>query len=141
MRRLAVAVCLLVVLPGAVACGGDQTGDARKAAAGYVAALGRRDGASACARMTRGLQRQFVAAVVRADASFKGQSCANAMTAALRSIPPDQLKRFAQARISDLKVKGDSGGFRYTLGQINVNGRVAKEGGAWKVSCCVPGAG
>jgi hypothetical protein len=59
----------------------------------------------------------------------------------LRTIPANQLKSFSQAKIDDLKVKGDAGTFRYTLGQIRVNGRVAKENGDWKVSCCVPGAG
>jgi hypothetical protein len=142
MRRLAIAVCVLA-LPGAAACGGggDNTGDARKAAAGYVAALGNRDGTGACARMTKGLQRQFLAAVVRVDRRFQGQPCARAMSAALRTIAPDQLKRFSQAKIQNLKVEGDRGTFRYTLGRIRVNGQVAKEGDAWKVSCCVPGAG
>jgi hypothetical protein len=141
MRRLAVAVCLLA-LPGAAACGGsNDTADARKAAAGYVASLGKGDGAGACARMTKGLQRQFLAAVSRLDRRFAGQPCQRAMSAALRTIPPDQLRRFSHARIQNLKVKGDGGTFRYTLGQIRVNGRVAKEKGDWKVSCCVPGAG
>jgi hypothetical protein len=141
MRRLALAVCLLA-LPGAAACGGsNDAGDARTAAAGYVSALGKRDGAGACGRMTKGLQRQFLAAIVRVDPRFQGQPCERAMSAALRTIAPDQLRRFSQAKIQNLKVKGDGGTFRYTLGQIRVNGRVAKENGDWKVSCCVPGAG
>src|SRR3954453_2802721 len=141
MRRLAVAVCLLA-LPGAVACGGgDDKGDAQKAAAGYVSALGKGNGAAACERMTKGLQRQFLAAVSRLDKRFAGEPCQRAMSAALQTTPPDQLKRFSQAKIQVLKVKDDAGTFRYTLGQIRVNGRVAKEDGAWKVSCCVPGAG
>src|ERR671927_17093 len=128
MRRLALAACLLA-LPAAAACGGgNDTADARKAAAGYVASLGKRDGAGACARMTKGLQRQFLAAVARVDRRFSGQPCERAMSAALRTIPANQVKR-------------DAGTFRYTLGQIKVNGRVAKENGDWKVSCCVPGAG
>ena|ERR671932_1168084 len=141
MRRLALAACLLA-LPATAACGGgNDTADARKAAAGYVASLGKRDGAGACARMTKGLQRQFLAAVARVDRRFSGQPCERAMSAALRTIPANQLKSFSQAKINDLKVKGDAGTFRYTLGQIKVNGRVAKENGDWKVSCCVPGAG
>jgi hypothetical protein len=141
MRRLALAACLLALPAVATACGGDDTADARKAASGYVAALGKGDGAGACARMTKSLQGQFLAAVGRLDARFRGQPCARAMSAALRTIPPDQLARFSQAKIDDLEVKDGAGSFRYTLGQIRVNGRVAKEGDAWKVSCCVPGAG
>ena len=142
MRRLALAACLLLALAAPAACGGgNETADARKAASGYVAALGKGDGAGACGRMTKSLQQQFLAAVGRLDARFRGQPCARAMSAALRTIPADQLKSFSQAKINDLKVKGDGGSFRYTLGQIKVNGRVAKENGDWKVSCCVPGAG
>jgi len=141
MRRVAVAACLLA-LPGAAACGGGSDRDgARKAAEGYVRTLGKRDGACTCARMTKGLQREFTAAVVRADARFRGRSCPPVMQAALDTIPAAQLRQFSGAKINDLKVKDDAGTFRYTLGKINVNGKVAKEGGDWKVSCCVPNAG
>jgi hypothetical protein len=141
MRRLAVLVSLLCVA-GAAACGGggDDNADARKAAQGYVSTLGKRDGAGTCALMTKTLQQQFTAAVVRSDARFKGRSCPQIMQAALDTIPPDQLRNFSRAKIADLKLDGDAGTFRYTLGTINVDGKVAKEGGEWKVSCCVPGS-
>ena len=139
MRRLAVAACLLA-LPAA-ACGGNDTDDARKAAESYVAKLGKRDGPGTCAQMTKGLQQQFTRAVARANAQFRGRSCAQVMQVALNTIPPAQLRKFAGAKIENLKVKGDSGSFRYTLGRIRVDGKVAKEDGDWKVSCCVPGTG
>jgi hypothetical protein len=140
MRRVALAACLLAI-PGAVACGGDDKDGARKAAEGYVRTLGKRDGAGTCGRMTKGLQRQFTDAVARSAPQFRGRACAPVMQAALNTIPAAQLRQFSQAKIQDLKVKGDTGTFRYTLGKINVNGRVAKEGGDWRVSCCVPGSG
>jgi hypothetical protein len=140
MRRFALVSCLLA-LCGAAACGGDDTDDARKAAETYVTRLGKRDGAGTCAQMTKGLQRRFMQAVVRTDARFRGSSCRQIMQAALDTIPAAQLRQFAQAKIQDLQVKGDSGSFRYTLGRIRVDGKVAKEDGDWKVSCCVPGAG
>lgn len=142
MRRVALAACLLAI-PGASACGGggnDEDG-ARSAAEGYVRTLGKRDGAGTCERMTKGLQRQFTAAVVRTAPQFKGKSCPSVMQSALNTIPSAQLRQFSQAKIDDLKVDGDTGSFRYTLGNIRVNGRVAKEDGDWKVSCCVPSAG
>jgi hypothetical protein len=141
MRRVALAACVLA-LPAVAACGGgnDKEG-ARKAAAGYVRTLGKRDGAGTCARMTKGLQRQFTDAVVRSAPQFRGRACPAVMQAALDTIPAAQLKQFSQAKIDDLKVKDDNGSFRYTLGKIRVNGKVAKESGDWKVSCCVPGAG
>jgi hypothetical protein len=61
------------------------------------------------------------------------------MQAALDSISPAQLRQFSGAKIEDVQVDGDKGTFRYTLGQIRVDGQVAKEDGDWKVSCCVPG--
>jgi hypothetical protein len=139
MRRLALAACLLA-LPGAAACGGPDTDGARKAAEGYVKTLGKRDGAGTCARMTKGLQRQFTDAVVRTAPQFRGASCRQIMQAALDSLQAAQLRQFSQAKIDNVKVKDDSGTFRYTLGTIRVQGKVAKEGGDWKVSCCVPGS-
>ena len=63
------------------------------------------------------------------------------MQAALDTIPPAQLRDFSRATISTLELDGDKGTVRYTLGTIKVDGRVAKEDGDWKVSCCVPGSG
>jgi hypothetical protein len=141
MRRLVLVACLLCV-PVVAACGGgDDSADARKAAEGYVTTLGKRDGAGTCARMTKGLQRQFTDAVVKADARFRGRACPEVMQAALDAIPPAQLKEFSGAKIDNVKLDGDKGTFRYTLGSIRVDGRVAKENGDWKVSCCVPGSG
>lgn len=141
MRRLACVVCLLA-LAGAAACGGgDDTSAARKAAQDYVSTLGKRDGPGTCALMTKTLQQQFTAAVVRTDSRFRGRTCPEIMQAALDTIPQDQLRDFARAKISNLKLNGDTGSFRYTLGKINVDGKVAKENGDWRVSCCVPGAG
>jgi hypothetical protein len=139
-RRLALVACLLA-LPGAAACGGDDTAGARKAAEGYVSTLGKRDGAGTCARMTKGLQQQFLQVVARTDARLRGSSCPQAMQAALDTISAAQLRRFARAKIENLQVEGDTGSFRYTVGRIRVDGKVAKEDGDWKVSCCVPGAG
>jgi hypothetical protein len=138
MRRVALAACLLAI-PGAAACGGNDEKGAREAAEGYVQTLGKRDGAGTCARMTKGLQRQFTDAVVRSAPEFRGRGCPNVMQTALNTIPSAQLKQFAEAKIDNLKVSGGSGTFRYTLGKIRVQGKVAKENGDWKVSCCVPG--
>src|SRR5689334_16953450 len=133
MRRLAVLACLLAV-PGAAGCGGGHdTAGARKAALSYVARLGRRDGAGTCAAMTHGLQGQFIRAATRTNARFRGRTCAQVMQAALDSVAPDQLAQFASARIDDVKVDGDTGSFRYSLGAIHVDGRVTKEDGDWKV--------
>ena len=141
MRRVALAACLLALPAAAAACGGNDESGARKAAEGYVRTLGKRDGAGTCARMTKGLQRQFTDAVVRSAPQFRGRACPAVMQAALDTIPATQLKQFSQAKIDDLKVKDNSGSFRYTLGKIRVNGKVAKESGDWKVSCCVPNPG
>jgi hypothetical protein len=140
MRRLALVACLLAPL-AVTACGGSDTDDARKAAEGYVQKLGARDGGGTCGQMTKGLQRQFTAAVTQTNSQFRGRSCADVMQAALDMIPADQLRQFADAKIQNLKVDGDKGSFRYKLASIQVDGKVAKEDGDWKVSCCVPNAG
>src|SRR3954463_5819350 len=125
MRRVALAACLLAI-PTVAACGGDDEAGARKAAEGYVRTLGKRDGAGTCARMTKGLQRQFTRAVVRTAPQFRGRPCGQVMQTALDTIPAAQLGQFSKAKIEDLKVKGDSGTFRYTLGKIRVAGRGPK---------------
>jgi hypothetical protein len=140
MRRVAALTCL-VAIPALAACGGNDESGARKAAEGYVQTLGKRDGSGTCQRMTKALQRQFTDAVVRTAPQFRGRPCGQVMQTALDTIPAAQLKQFSQAKIDDLKVDGDTGTFRYTLGKIRVNGKVAKEDGDWKVSCCVPNAG
>jgi hypothetical protein len=140
MRRAALAITLLATLLAA-GCGGSESDDARKAAEGYVQRLGARDGKGTCERMTKGLQEQFTAAVVRTNAQFRGRSCAQVMQSALDMIPADQLRQFSAAKIENLKLSGDSGSFRYKLSTIQVAGKVAKEDGDWKVSCCVPNAG
>jgi hypothetical protein len=139
MRRHALALLCLLAL-GLAACGGSSDAeDAQKAAESYVSDLGKRDGKAVCDDMTRPLQRQFRTAVVQADPQLRGRSCAAIMTQALASVPAALLKSFAGAKIEDVKTKGSSGTFTYRAAGIKVDGRVAKEGGDWKVSCCVPG--
>jgi hypothetical protein len=140
MRRLALAACVLVSL-GAAACGGSDTEDARAAAEAYVRNLGERDGRGTCEQMTTGLQRQFTEAVAAMNPRFRGRSCSQVMQTALDGISAEQLREFSRAQIEDLKVDGDSGSFTYRLPRIQVDGKVAKQDGEWKVSCCVPGAG
>jgi hypothetical protein len=142
VHRAPLAAVLLLAL-GAAGCGESQTEKATAAAKAYVRKLGNRDGKGTCAQMTTGLQRQFTAAVSRTATQFKGKPCAAIMQAALDTIPNDQLQQFGKAQIRKVRLNEaeDSGTFVYRVGKINVDGRVAKEHGDWKVSCCVPPAG
>ena len=128
---------------GATGCGESQTEKATAAATEYVKKLGARDGKGTCAQMTTGLQRQFTAAVSRTATQFRDKPCATIMQAALDTIPKDQLQQFGKAQIRNVRLNEaeDGGTFVYRVGKINVDGRVAKENGDWKVSCCVPSAG
>ena len=101
--------------------------------------LGTRDGGTVCTDMTKALQKTFTDTVGRRNPEVRGKSCGEIMTFALRSIPDDQLKQFSAAKIESVKVDGANGSFAYRLPHLTTNGKVAKEGGAWKVSCCVPG--
>jgi hypothetical protein len=140
MLRRALTVLLLMAL-GAAGCGGgdSDTDHARKAAETYVHDLGARDGEAVCADMTKALQKEFTDTVGRANPEVRGRACGEIMTLALRSIPYDQLQQFTSAKIEDVKVNGSTGSFVYRLRDLKVNGKVAQEGEAWKVSCCVPG--
>jgi hypothetical protein len=139
LRRPLTLLCLLAL--GAIGCGGgdSETDHARKAAETYVHDLGTRDGDAVCSDMTKALQKQFTETVVRANPEVGGQTCGQIMSQALRSIPYDQLKQFSTAKIEDVKVNGTGGSFVYRLRDLKVDGKVAQESGAWKVSCCVPG--
>jgi hypothetical protein len=134
-------LCLLAL--AIAGCGGDgedaQTKAARKAAEGYVHDLGSRDGEAVCGDMTKALQKQFTDSVERANPEVQGRGCGEIMTLALRSIPSEQLDAFTEAKIESVKVTGRTGTFVYRLHDIKVDGKVAKEAGPWKVSCCVPG--
>ena len=116
-----------------------MTKEARKAAERYVHDLGSRDGEAVCADMTKALQTQFTDTVGRANPQVKGRSCGEIMSLALQSIPGDQLEAFSTAKIESVKVTGKSGTFVYRLHDIRVDGKVTRENGPWKVSCCVPG--
>src|ERR671936_725134 len=112
MRRRAFALLCLIAL-GVAGCGGGDTeaDHARKAAETYVHDLGARDGDAVCSDMTKALQ----------------------------STPYHQLQEFSTAKIESVKVNGSAGSFVYRLRDLKVDGKVAQEGGAWKVSCCAPG--
>jgi hypothetical protein len=142
MPRSAALLPFLIALAIA-GCGGDDedaaTKGARKAAETYVHDLGARDGEAVCADMTKALQKEFTDTVARANPEVQGRSCGDIMSLALRSIPAEQLQLFTTAKIDDVKVNGRTGTFIYRLHDIRVDGKVIREGGPWKVSCCVPG--
>ena len=77
--------------------------------------------------------------VEHANPEVRGKPCGEIMTLALRSIRNDELQQFSTAKIENVKVAGANGSFVYRVRDLTVNGKVAKEGDAWKVSCCVPG--
>ena len=144
MPRSALVPLCLVALAVATGCGGGDgesaaTKSARKAAESYVHNLGARDGEAVCGDMTKALRTQFTDTVGRANPQVQGRSCGDIMSLALQSIPSDQLEAFSAAKIEMVKVTGSKGTFVYRLHDIRVDGQVAREGGPWKVSCCVPG--
>jgi hypothetical protein len=137
VRRALVLICLAAI----AGCGGgnSDTDHAQKAAETYVHDLGARDGEAVCSDMTKALQKEFTETVSKANPEVQGQTCGQIMTQALQSIPYDQLQQFSTAKIESVKVNGSAGSFVYRLHDLKVDGRVAQESGAWKVSCCVPG--
>jgi hypothetical protein len=138
---------LLVATAMIAGCGGSShpaPADvlrATEAAQGYVDDFGKRDGQGLCNHMTTQLQNRFVQTLTKANPDQRGKRCAQLMQAAVDQLPDEQVTQFASARIKDLRLdnSGRTGSFRYSVGQIGVEGQVAREGGGWKVSCCVPG--
>jgi hypothetical protein len=111
---------------------------ARAAAEAYVHAFARRDAAAMCAHMTSDLQRQFIGAAERAAGTILGKTCPQVMGVALRGVGDDQAASFAQATISNVRVRHGAGTFTYQLGDLQVLGKVSRGGdGVWRVSCCV----
>jgi hypothetical protein len=144
MPRSALVPLCLVALAVTTGCGGGDgesaaTKAAREAAESYVHNLGARDGEAVCADMTNALRSQFTDTVGRANPQVQGRACGDIMSLALQSVPSDQLEAFSAAKIEQVKVTGAKGTFVYRLHDIRVDGQVAREGGHWKVSCCVPG--
>lgn len=143
MSRTPALIALCLAALAIAGCGGeDEDPDvtaARKAAESYVHNLGARDGEAVCSDMTKALQKQFTDAVGQANPEVQGRSCGDIMSLALRSIPTEQLDAFTEANIENVKVNGKTGTFVYRLHDIRVDGKVSKEAGPWKVSCCVPG--
>jgi hypothetical protein len=140
-RRVLVSLSLAALaIPG---CGGgnEETEQAREAAESYVHDLGHRDGEAVCADVTRARRKEFIDALVRANPEIRGRSCGDVMSLALRSLPYDRLQQFSTAKIERVKLTGTTGTFVYRLRDLEVDGKVAREGGRWKVSCCVPGQG
>lgn len=139
-RPAATLACLAAVAAaGLTACGDSSADKARKAVEGYVHDLGDRDGEKVCADMTPQLRRTFVTEVTKANPQVTGLTCGEIMAQALRSLPSEQLDAFATAKIESVEVDGDRGTFVYRFHDVPVDGKVAKVGDAWKVSCCVPG--
>jgi hypothetical protein len=134
-KTFAIAAVVALATTG---CGASDADQARSAAQGYVKALGKRDGKDVCSHMTKGLQQRFASALTLANPGVTGD-CTKLMQDALDSLPPDQLAQFGSASIDDVRVTGSTGSFTYALKTAKVQGKVAKEGGSWKVSCCVPG--
>lgn len=138
-RSALLSLCLVTLAIAACGGGNPEADQARSAAEGYVHDLGSRDGEAVCADMTKALQKQFTDTVGQANPEVKGRSCGDIMSLALRSIPFDQLQQFSTAKIESVKVTGSTGTFVYRLRDLRVNGKMARAGGPWKVSCCVPG--
>ena len=138
-RSVLLSLCLAAVAIAGCGGGSSEATHARAAAERYVHDLGHRDGEAVCADVTRARRKQFIDALVRANPEVRGRGCGDIMSLALRSIPYDQLQQFSTAKIQSVKVTGSAGTFVYSLRDLTFDGKVAREGRAWKVSCCVPG--
>ena len=138
-RTAPVPLCLAALAIAGCGGGRSEADHARAAAQNYVHDLGHRDGEAVCADVTKARRKELIEGLVRDNPEVKGRSCGDIMSLALRSLPYDQLQQFSTAKIESVKLTGSTGTFVYRLRDLRVDGKVTREGGAWKVSCCVPG--
>jgi hypothetical protein len=131
--RARAAVVLAGLALGVGACGQDQgESDAVRAAArSYFAALGSGNGAQACRMLTDEVRRQFVAGVA---AITSASNCEQALQTVLKGSSGHLVRRVAQAaRIGQAKVDGDTATVKLSSNAQEVDVRMRKQHGAWRV--------
>ena len=131
MRRAAVvAVAAALAIAG---CGGgnDDAAHVRKAVQAYVDAFVRGDDARTCSLMTARTREQFVRGV---RPLAHTDDCATATRAVRAAAGAKAVDALRNARISDVKVDGDSASARLTASSGQSIATLRKEGGEWKVS-------
>ena len=126
----ALAACVALAVGG---CGQDegQADAARQATRTYFAALAAGDAARACSLLARDVRRQFVA---RVAAITSAPDCPAALGTLLKGRGGSLVKRVARAaRVGDAKVDGDTATVKLSSNAQQVDVRLRREDGAWRV--------
>jgi hypothetical protein len=131
--RAAAAALGAALALAAGGCGQDQgESDAVRAAArSYFAALASGNGAQACRMLTDDVRKQFVAGVA---AITSASNCEQALQTVLKGTSGHLVRRVARAaRIGQAKVDGDTATVKLSSNAQEVDVRMRKQGGAWRV--------
>jgi fructose/tagatose bisphosphate aldolase len=129
--RAAVTLAALALTVGG--CGQDQgESDAvRSAARSYFAALASGNGGQACRMLTDEVRKQFVAGVA---AITSASNCEQALRTVLKGSSGHLVRRVARAaRIGQAKVDGDTATVKLSSNAQEVDVRMRKQHGAWRV--------
>jgi hypothetical protein len=135
VRRAALAgAAIAAALAG---CGGgDDRGAVRSTVQGYIDAFVKGDGATTCSLMTAKTREEFVKATRPLSNT---DDCAQA-TGAVRVAAGDKaVEAMRHAKLSDVKVHGDSATVKLTARGGQSVATLTKQDGDWKVSSA-PGA-
>jgi hypothetical protein len=128
MRRGACAGTLIAALAfGAVGCGGGGENDKVKSTVkNFFVALADRDGAKACALLSKALVQ---------SAQVGGGDCAKSVKAvAAQAVPDNKRSEARNIGVSNIKIRGNAAtaSAKGTKGQRAVT--LVKEGGKWKLA-------
>jgi hypothetical protein len=120
-------------------CGGgtDETGPVRSAVRAYLDAFVKGDDAKTCSLMTASTRREFVKG---ARPLARTDDCAKATAAVRAAAGPKAVAAMRDARISDVRVDGQSATAKLTASSGQSIATLRREGGEWRVSSTLGGA-
>ena len=134
MRRASAIIAVAVMVAG---CGASAEDRAASTVHGYLDAFVAGDGAKACSLMASTTRAEFVA---RAQRDMKTSDCGVAIDRIHNQTGPRVLRALKNAKVSHVKVQGDSATARITSGSSTTVTTLLKEHGSWRIAA-TPGGG
>ena len=130
MRRAAVAAAVAVA--ALAGCGGgDEKDEVRATVQAYLDSFVKGDAARTCALMTEKTREEFVKG---ARAMVPTRDCATATIAVRAAAGRKAIAALRDAKISDVKVNGNSASAKLKASSGESIATLTKQGGEWKVS-------
>ena len=135
MRRASAIIAAAAVM--VAGCGVSAEDRAASTVHGYLDAFVDGDGAKACSLMASTTRADFVARIQR---DMKTSDCGVAIDRIHNRTGPRVLRALKDAKISHVKIQGDSATARNTSGSSTTVTALLKEHGSWRIAV-TPGGG